>query len=180
MPKDIMASISSCFYRLFVLVIVPNKLVSVEFILGDFMAGINKVILVGNLGKDPELRTTQDGQKVCSFSIATSEAWTDKSGQKQEKTEWHRVTVWGRQAENCAQYLSKGRQVYVEGKLSYRQWDDKETGQKKYATDIIANTIQFLGGNAGANTTRTTNQEAPTATTNFEDSNFSSDNDIPF
>ena len=142
------------------------------------MASINKVILVGNLGNDPEIRTTPDGQKVSSFSIATSENWTDKSGQKQEKTQWHKITVWGRQAENCAQYLAKGRQVYIEGRLSYRQWDDKETGQKRYATDIVAQTVQFLGS-VRENSTRNASVSPQTSTTNFENSSFT-DNDIPF
>jgi len=141
------------------------------------MAGVNKVILVGNLGNDPELRSTAEGQKVCSFSIATSENWTDKGGQKQEKTQWHKITVWGKQAENCANYLAKGRQVYIEGKLSYRQWDDKETGQKKYATDIVANTVQFLSSAKGAAPAQGVSQSAATA--NFEEPSFN-DNDIPF
>ena len=141
------------------------------------MASANRVILVGNLGNDPELRTTPEGQKVCSFSMATADNWIDKNGQKQEKTQWHRITVWGRQGENCAQYLSKGRQVYVEGKISYRQWDDKETGQKRYATDIIAATVQFLGSLRGESEPR---QAVPGPAAGIvEDSSFT-DNDIPF
>jgi single-strand DNA-binding protein len=112
------------------------------------MAGVNKVILVGNLGKDPEVRHTPQGQTVANFNIATSESWNDKTGQKQERTEWHRIVVWGKLAELCSKYLAKGRQVYVEGKLQTRAWDDKE-GQKRYTTEVIANTIQFLGGAAG-------------------------------
>ena len=113
------------------------------------MAGINKVIVVGNLGKDPEVRHTPNGQAVANFSIATSEAWTDKGGQKQERTEWHRIVAWGKLAELCGKYLSKGRQCYIEGKLQTRAWDDKDGG-KRYTTEIIASTVQFLGGNAGA------------------------------
>jgi single-strand DNA-binding protein len=113
------------------------------------MAGVNKVILVGNLGKDPEVRHTPQGQTVANFSIATSESWNDKTGQKQERTEWHRIVVWGKLAELCSKYLSKGRQVYIEGKLQTRAWDDKE-GQKRYTTEVIANTIQFLSSGAGA------------------------------
>lgn len=113
------------------------------------MSGVNKVILVGRLGGDPELRHTPGGQAVARLSIATSEAWTDKQGQKQERTEWHRVVVWGKMAEVCGQHLAKGRQVYVEGRLQTRSWDDKNSGQKKYSTEIVANTVQFLGG-AGA------------------------------
>ena len=113
------------------------------------MAGVNKVIIVGNLGKDPELRHTPQGQAVCNFSIATSENWTDKSGQKQERTEWHRIVVWGKLGELAGKYLSKGRQAYIEGKLQTRSWDDKD-GQKRYTTEVVATTVQFLGGAAGA------------------------------
>ncbi len=113
------------------------------------MAGINKVILIGNLGRDPEVRFTQGGQAVANFSVATTETWTDKSsGQKQEKTEWHRIVVWGKQAENCGQYLKKGRQAYIEGRLQTREWTDKE-GKKNYTTEVVANTVQFLGGGGG-------------------------------
>ncbi len=111
--------------------------------------GINKVILIGNLGRDPEVRFTPSGQAVANFSIATSESWTDKSsGQKQEKTEWHRIVVWGKLAELCGEYLKKGRQCYVEGRLQTREWTDKE-GKKNYTTEVVANTVQFLGGAGG-------------------------------
>ncbi len=111
--------------------------------------GINKVILIGNLGKDPEVRFTPGGQAVANFNIATSESWNDKtSGQKVEKTEWHRIVVWGKLAELCGEYLKKGRQCYVEGRLQTREWTDKE-GQKKYTTEVVANTVQFLGGGPG-------------------------------
>ncbi len=113
------------------------------------MSGVNKVILVGRLGADPEIKSVGNSQSVARLSVATSEAWTGKDGQKQERTEWHRVVVWGRQAENCAKHLSKGRQVYVEGRLQTRSWED-QSGQKKYATEIVANTVQFLGAGAGA------------------------------
>ena len=106
---------------------------------------LNRVMIIGRLGQDPELKHTPSGQAVCNFSVATSENWTDKSGQKQEKTEWHRIVVWGKTAEICQQYLAKGRQAYIEGKLQTRSWDDKD-GQKKYMTEILANTVQFLGG----------------------------------
>jgi single-strand DNA-binding protein len=104
------------------------------------MAGVNKVILVGNLGRDPEVRYTPSGQAVANFSIAVSENWTDKQGQKQERTEWVRIVVWGKTAENCGEYLSKGRQVYIEGKLQTREYTDKE-GVKKYSTEVVANPI---------------------------------------
>ena len=107
--------------------------------------GINKVILIGNLGNDPEMRHTPNGAGVCEFRLATNEAWTDKQGQRQERTEWHRVVVWGKKAEVCSKYLSKGRQVYVEGRLRTRSWEDKE-GQTRYTTVVVANDVQFLGG----------------------------------
>ncbi|HVK62046.1 MAG TPA: single-stranded DNA-binding protein [Bdellovibrionales bacterium] len=108
------------------------------------MAGVNKVIIVGRLGTDPEVRTIGNGGTVTRLSVATSENWVDKEGQKQERTEWHRIVVWGRLAEICGKHLSKGRQVYVEGRLQTRSWEDQQ-GQKKYSTEIVANTVQFLG-----------------------------------
>ncbi|MFZ9595635.1 MAG: single-stranded DNA-binding protein [Bdellovibrionia bacterium] len=110
---------------------------------------VNKVILVGRLGQNPEVRYTPSGAAVGNFSVATNESWMDKSGQKQERTEWHRVVVWGKTAENCSQFLSKGRQVYVEGRLQTRQWQDKDN-QTKYTTEVVAQTVQFLGATAGA------------------------------
>ena len=112
------------------------------------MAGVNKVILLGNLGRDPELRYTQGGQAVANFTLATSENWNDKNGERVERTEWHRVVVWGRVAELCSQYLSKGRSVYLEGRIQTREWEDKE-GQKRYTTEVNAQTVQFLGNNRG-------------------------------
>ncbi len=106
---------------------------------------VNKVILVGNLGSDPELRYTQGGQAVANFNIATNERWTDKGGETQERTEWHKIVVWGRQAENCEKYLSKGRQVYIEGRLQTRDWEDRD-GNKRYTTEIVAQNVQFLSG----------------------------------
>jgi single-strand DNA-binding protein len=113
------------------------------------MASVNKVILLGRLGQDPELRYTQGGQPVCSMSIATSEVWNDKDGNKQESTEWHKVIVWGKMGENCAKYLSKGRQAYIEGKLQTRSWDDKDDGKKRYATEIVAHSVQFIADGQG-------------------------------
>src|SRR3982750_250182 len=109
------------------------------------MSGVNKVIIVGRLGADPELKTVTGGQSVARLSIATSENWTDKQGQRQERTEWHRIVVWGKLAELCEKYLSKGRQCYVEGRLQTRSWDDKD-GNKRYTTEVVATTVQFLGG----------------------------------
>lgn len=111
-------------------------------------ASLNKVMIIGNLGRDPELRTTEGGQSVATLNVATTDTWVDKSGNKQERTEWHRVVVWGRQGENAAKYLKKGRSVYVEGRIQTREYTDKE-GVKKYATDVVADTVQFLGGAAG-------------------------------
>jgi single-strand DNA-binding protein len=108
---------------------------------------VNKVILVGRLGQDPELRYTASGQGVCNFSLATSESWTDKSGQKQDKAEWHRIVAWGKVGELCNQYLKKGRQVYLEGSLQTRNWETKD-GQKRSTTEINARTVQFLGTGA--------------------------------
>jgi single-strand DNA-binding protein len=113
------------------------------------MAGINKVILIGNLGKDPELRYTPSGQPTANFTLATTERWTDKNGQRQEKTEWHNIVAWAKLAELVNQYLKKGRPAYVEGRITYRSWDDKD-GNKKYRTEIVAQTIQFLGSGPGA------------------------------
>jgi single-strand DNA-binding protein len=108
------------------------------------MAGVNKVILIGRLGKDPEMRYTPDGTAVANFSVATSDEWKDKNtGEKRERTEWHRIVAWRRLGEICGQYLSKGRQVYVEGKLQTRSWE--QDGITRYMTEIVADTVQFLG-----------------------------------
>jgi single-strand DNA-binding protein len=108
------------------------------------MAGsLNKVILIGRLGRDPEMRFTPSGRAVTNFTMATNEVWTDQSGERQERTEWHRIVTWGKLAENCAKLLSKGKLVYVEGRLQTRSWDDKD-GNKRYTTEIIANNMQIL------------------------------------
>src|SRR3954451_3325851 len=144
---------------------------------------VNKVILVGRLGQNPEVRYTPSGAAVANFSIATSESWVDKSGQKQERTEWHRIVVWGKTAENCNQYLSKGRQIYVEGRLQTRQWQDKD-GQTKYTTEVQAQTVQFLGGQAGTGMqeempARPQGGERPGDYRNGAEPSFTED-DIPF
>lgn len=140
------------------------------------MSGVNKVIVVGRLGTDPEVKTVSNGNTVARLSIATSEAWNDKDGQKQERTEWHRVVVWGKLAELCGKYLSKGRQVYLEGRLQTRSWEDQQ-GQKKYTTEIVANTVQFLGGGSPS----ASNDEG---NFNFQDfgpePSFDSNEEIPF
>jgi len=112
------------------------------------MASVNKVILVGNLGRDPETRYMPDGGAITNVSIATTEVWKDKNGEKQEKTEWHRVAFFGKLAEIAGEYLKKGSQVYVEGRLQTRKWQDKD-GQDKYTTEIVANAMQMLGSRQG-------------------------------
>ncbi len=144
--------------------------------------GVNKVILVGNLGADPDMRYTPNGAGVCELRLATNESWTDKSGQKQDRTEWHKIIVWGKRAEVCSKYLAKGRQVYIEGSLRTRSWDDKE-GNKRYTTEIIASDVQFLGGRGGDN--RSDSME-PMAGQNYESNNAGNNtpsapgDDIPF
>jgi single-strand DNA-binding protein len=113
------------------------------------MGSVNKVILVGNLGRDAELRYTPGGAAVATINMATTEVWNDKGGQRQEKTEWHRVVLWGKSAESLAEYLTKGKQIYVEGRLQTRQWDDKD-GNKRYTTEIRGDRIVLLGGGRGA------------------------------
>jgi single-strand DNA-binding protein len=108
------------------------------------MASVNKVILVGNLGADPELRYTSSGTPVASFSVATREQWTNKDGEKGEKTEWHKIVAWARLGEICGEYLHKGKQVYIEGRLQTRSWEDRD-GNKRYTTEIVAQTMQMLG-----------------------------------
>jgi single-strand DNA-binding protein len=112
------------------------------------MGSVNKVILVGNLGRDAELRYTPGGAAVATLNMATTEVWNDKGGQRQEKTEWHRVVLWGKTAESLNEYLTKGKQIYVEGRLQTRQWDDKD-GNKRYTTEIRGDRIVLLGGGSG-------------------------------
>jgi len=112
------------------------------------MGSVNKVILVGNLGRDAELRYTPGGAAVATLNMATTEVWNDKSGQRQEKTEWHRVVLWGKTAESLSEYLTKGKQIYVEGRLQTRQWDDKD-GNKRYTTEIRSDRVVLLGGGGG-------------------------------
>ena len=112
-------------------------------------ASVNKVILIGNLGADPELRYTPGGTAVADLRIATNRRYKTRDGDWQEETEWHSVVVWSKQAENCKEYLAKGRTVYIEGRLQTRSWDDQKSGQKRYKTEIVADTVQFLGGKGG-------------------------------
>jgi single-strand DNA-binding protein len=147
------------------------------------MAGsVNKVILIGNLGANPELRYTQGQQAVANLRIATTEKWTDKSGQKQEATEWHRVVVWGKQAEICGQYLTKGRQVYIEGSIRTRQWQDQQ-GQKRFTTEVVARNVQMLGGRGERPNEGGEGSEAmvpPDEATLRDDFGGGPDDDIPF
>ncbi|MBI1817721.1 MAG: single-stranded DNA-binding protein [Deltaproteobacteria bacterium] len=139
---------------------------------------VNKVIIVGNLGRDPEVRFTPSGRAMCKFSVATTEKWTDQQGQKQERTEWHNIVVWGKQAETCGQYLAKGRQVFVEGSIHTRNYDDKD-GNKKYITEITARDVRFLGGGGGTRTTTATHDNF-SAPAGEDAAPAPEDDDIPF
>ncbi len=150
---------------------------------------LNKAQIIGRLGQDPEVKDLGNGHTVCNFSVATSEKWKDKkTGEEKEKTEWHRVVVWGKLAEICGKYLEKGRQVYVEGKIESRSWD-KEDGSKGYSTEIRANEVKFLGGKsagaAGSDVESTMNpnvrNHAPGADNDFgPEPQFDSSDEIPF
>ncbi len=110
---------------------------------------INKVILVGNLGRDPEIRSTASGKPVANLSLATNRRWKDRDGNRQEHTEWHRIVVFGRQAEIAGEFLSRGRQIYVEGRIQTRSWEDGQTGETKYSTEVVCENFQMLGGRGG-------------------------------
>ena len=140
---------------------------------------VNKVFLVGNLGRDPELRFTQGGRAVAKFPLATTEAWTDAGGSRQERTEWHNVVVWGKQAETCGQYLAKGRQVFVEGSIRSRSYDDRD-GNKRYVTEIIGQRIQFLGGGGGGGGGGASVQGAVEPAAPDDTAPAADDDDIPF
>ena len=148
------------------------------------MMGVNRVTLLGNLGADPETKKTASGQSITLFNLATSNSWTNREGQRQEHTEWHRVVVWGKQAETCADYLAKGRKVYIEGRLQTRSWED-EKSQKRYTTEIIANSVLFLNSKA-ENMAATTNSSQMNASAVADEPSFGGDNkssskdDIPF
>jgi single-strand DNA-binding protein len=147
------------------------------------MAGVNKAIIVGNLGRDPEMRTTQSGSQVANFSVATSRVYNDSSGTRQEETEWHRIVAFGRLAEICGQYLHKGKQVYIEGRIQTRSWDDKETGQKRYMTEIVAEQMQMLGraGDAPASTpSEPGGYQASAAAGSGSGAGMAEDDDLPF
>ena len=144
------------------------------------MSGVNKVILIGNLGSDPQVRYTPQGTAVANFSVATTERYTNKNGERESRTEWHRIVAWSKLAEICSQYLKKGKQVYIEGRIQTRQWDDKD-GNKRTTTEIVANNMVMLGragdaGDVGAQEFQAdeeATQEAPAASAGNED-------DLPF
>jgi single-strand DNA-binding protein len=141
------------------------------------MRGVNKVILIGNLGRDPEVRYTRDGTPVATLSIATSESWKDQSGERQERTEWHRVVAWSKLAEIAKEYLAKGRQVYIEGRLQTRSWDDRD-GNKRYTTEVKADQMVMLGGRGGGDFNR--DQPAPPPGPDTEEPFQATDEDVPF
>lgn len=160
------------------------------------MRGVNKAIIIGNLGKDPELRFTNNGQAVARFSVATTETWNNKqTNAKESRTEWHNVVVWGKMAEICGEYLKKGRPVYLEGRIQTRSWDDKE-GKKRYTTEIVASNVQFLGSGrgddagdaagsrssrgAGASASMDAGEDMPMPPEPAESPAFGADDDIPF
>jgi single-strand DNA-binding protein len=138
------------------------------------MASVNKVIIVGNLGADPELRYTPSGKAVATFNVATREQWTGKEGEKEERTEWHRIVAWARLGEICGEYLHKGSQVYVEGRLQTRTWEDRE-GNKRYTTEIVAQNMQMLGSPSKGGAAKTPEERFPQ-----EEPVSIPDDDIPF
>lgn len=154
------------------------------------MASVNKVILVGNLGRDPEVRYSPDGAAICNVSLATTSQWKDKkTGEKREETEWHRIVFYNRLAEIAGEYLRKGGAVYIEGRLKTRKWKDKETGQDRYSTDIVADLMQMLGGTSAnrasedehkQETGTPRKQQAQVAPTQSAGSLADMDDDIPF
>lgn len=140
------------------------------------MRGVNKVILVGNLGRDPEVRYTRSGTAVATLNVATTASWTDQNGQRQDRTEWHRVVAWSKLAEIAKEYLSKGRQVYIEGRLQTRSWDDRD-GNKRYTTEVVAEQMLMLGGRGGGEFAREpTSAPEPEIPEPFE----ASEDDVPF
>ncbi len=142
--------------------------------------GLNKAILIGNLGRDPEVRYTPGGLAVANFSMATSETWTNKEGEKETRTEWHRIVAWGKLGEICGEYLSKGKQIYIEGRIQNREWEDKE-GNKRYTTEITASQMLMLGSRESAGESR------PSPSSDMDSPNLpeppnskTRDDDIPF
>ncbi|MBN2317834.1 MAG: single-stranded DNA-binding protein [Acidobacteria bacterium] len=147
------------------------------------MSSLNKVMLIGNLGRDPEIRYTTDGTPVANFSLATSENWTDKNGTRQEHTEWHSIVAWKQLADICKKYLSKGRQVYIEGRIQTREWNDRE-GNKRRTTEVVATQMVLLGSRTQSTDTGAQPMETATRTTPEQENSFDdigiTDSDIPF
>jgi len=143
------------------------------------MRGVNKVILIGNLGRDPEIRYTTSGQAVANFTLATTEVRTNKDGEKLEFTEWHRIVAWGRRAEICGEYLSKGKMVFIEGSLRTRSWDDKE-GKKRWTTEVIVQNMEILS--PIGDRSKSTSESGERVTDDFEigDEPFGGEDDVPF
>lgn len=147
---------------------------------------LNKVMLIGNLGRDPEVRSTTSGQPVANFTLATSRRWKDKNGQRQEQTEWHYVVVWGKQAEIAGQYLTKGKQIYLEGRLQTRSWDDRQSGEKKYRTEVVCDNFQMLGTRGGGGGGPEADGAAPGGGPSYDEgfggggAGAPEDDDIPF
>jgi single-strand DNA-binding protein len=140
------------------------------------MASLNKAILIGRLGGDPVKRYTPSGQPVVTFRLATTENWTNREGQKEQRTEWHNIVVWGKLADICDQYLSKGRLVYIEGRIQTREWEDRE-GNRRWTTEIIANQMQMLGPPPGDVTASAVSEEPPPP---LEEQSVDTEDDIPF
>lgn len=143
------------------------------------MRGVNKVILIGNLGRDPEIRYTTGGSAVANFTVATTEAYTNKGGEKQEVTEWHKVVAWGRLAEICGEYLTKGKMIYIEGTLRTRSWEDKE-GKTRWTTEIIARNMQMLSPAGGKAEQPASRDDRVPDDFDMDEESFGSDDDIPF
>jgi len=141
--------------------------------------GLNKVMLIGNLGKDPELRYTTSGKAVANFSLATSESWKDADGNAQERTEWHNIVAWTKLAEICGEWLKKGKKVYIEGRIQTRSYDDKNTGQKRNITEIVADNMLMLDG-GGARNAAADNSGGSQAAAAEPSAPASSDADLPF
>ena len=145
------------------------------------MSGVNKAILIGHLGADPELRQTKSGTAVATFNVATTERYNDRTGERQERTEWHRIVVWARLAEICNQYLTKGKQVYIEGRIQTRQWED-QSGNKRYTTEIVANNMTMLG-RAGDSRSDVPSQDFPSSDPVSQEKGSSGgadEDDLPF
>jgi single-strand DNA-binding protein len=145
---------------------------------------VNRVILVGRLGKDPEMKSTPSGLSIAKFSLATDEKFNDKSGERQERTEWHNIVMFGKVADICGQYLKKGKLVYIEGSIRTESWDDKETGQKKYRTEIIGQNMQMLGSKGdeggGGGGSYTSSSRSSSSSNTASAVNDADDEDVPF